>query len=60
MSRTGQLPIRLGAFLDWAYGAGLLRLSGIAIQFRHREFQEWLNAKRLDYAVSLRRFPESP
>jgi hypothetical protein len=28
--------------MDWAYQAGLMRLSGIAIQFRHREFQTWL------------------
>jgi hypothetical protein len=26
-------------FLDWPYEAGLVRLSGIAVQFRHREFQ---------------------
>jgi hypothetical protein len=29
-------------FMDWAYEAGLMRLSGIAVQFRHREFQTWL------------------
>ncbi|MET7861453.1 NACHT domain-containing protein [Streptomyces sp. NPDC005318] len=33
---------RLGPFLDWAYDAGLLRLSGIAIQFRHHALQEWV------------------
>lgn len=33
---------RLPAFLDWCVTAGLLRTSGIAYQFRHREFQEWL------------------
>lgn len=38
------LPLRLGAFLDWATAAGLLRLSGPAYQFRHRELQEWLAA----------------
>ena len=36
------LPPGLGAFLDWAHGAGLLRTSGTAYQFRHREFQDWL------------------
>ncbi|WUH88692.1 NACHT domain-containing protein [Streptomyces sp. NBC_00433] len=36
------LPWRLGAFLNWAYEAGLLRISGIAYQFRHRELQDWL------------------
>ncbi len=38
----GQLPWRLGIFLRWAYGTGILRISGIAYQFRHRELQEWL------------------
>ncbi|MGW7074676.1 hypothetical protein [Streptomyces sp. NPDC054866] len=36
------LPWRLGTFLDWAYRGGLLRISGNAYQFRHRELQEWL------------------
>ncbi|WP_369259994.1 NACHT domain-containing NTPase [Streptomyces sp. R35] len=38
----GQVPFRLSRFLRWAHGAGLLRVSGPAYQFRHREFQEWL------------------
>ena len=38
----GRLPWRLGLFLDWANDAGLLRVSGIAYQFRHRELQDWL------------------
>ncbi|WP_189265354.1 NACHT domain-containing protein [Streptomyces fuscichromogenes] len=38
----GMLPLRLGLFLNWAYTGGLLRISGIAYQFRHRELQEWL------------------
>jgi hypothetical protein len=38
----GKLPWRLGAFLDWAYAAGLLRVSGIAYQFRHDELRNWL------------------
>lgn len=33
---------RLGPFLDWAYEAGLFRLSGIAIQFRHHALQDWI------------------
>lgn len=36
-------PRRLGPFLDWAYEAGLLRLSGIAIQFRHHALQDWIS-----------------
>ncbi|SFY47704.1 NACHT domain-containing protein [Streptomyces sp. F-1] len=38
------LPLRLGSFLDWATGLGLLRLAGPAYQFRHRELQAWLAA----------------
>lgn len=41
-ARRGGLPPYPAAFLDWAYDAGLVRLSGIAVQFRHREFQAWL------------------
>ncbi len=40
----GRLPWHLGTFLNWAYGAGLLRISGVAYQFRHRELQDWLTA----------------
>jgi len=42
LARRGDLPRRLAVFLDWAYEAGLIRLSGISAQFRHREFQTWL------------------
>ncbi len=42
LARRRDLPKRPAVFLDWAYGAGLMRLSGIAVQFRHREFQTWL------------------
>jgi hypothetical protein len=42
LARRGALPRRPGVLLDWAYDAGLVRLSGIAVQFRHREFQDWL------------------
>ena len=38
----GRAPLRFGAFLDWAHDAGLLRVSGVAYQFRHRQLQEWL------------------
>jgi hypothetical protein len=41
-SRTGRLPRNLAAFFDWAVDAGLLRIAGSAVQFRHAEFQEWL------------------
>ncbi|WP_338495687.1 NACHT domain-containing protein [Streptomyces sp. SJL17-4] len=36
------IPFRLARFLDWSVSAGLMRTSGVAYQFRHREFQEWL------------------
>ncbi|WP_113704312.1 NACHT domain-containing protein [Nonomuraea lactucae] len=38
------LPWRLGRFLHWAHGAGLVRTAGIAYQFRHREVQDYLAA----------------
>ena len=38
------LPARLGRFLRHAEAAGLLRIEGMAYQFRHRELQEWLAA----------------
>ncbi|MCX4919909.1 NACHT domain-containing protein [Streptomyces sp. NBC_00687] len=37
-----RLPFRLGLFLDWAATAGLMRYSGPAYQYRHRELQHWL------------------
>ncbi|WP_436988981.1 NACHT domain-containing protein [Streptomyces sp. enrichment culture] len=40
----GRLPFRLARFLDWACTAGLMRYSGPAYQFRHRELQQWLAA----------------
>ncbi|MFJ8010829.1 hypothetical protein [Streptomyces fagopyri] len=39
-----RLPFRLARFLDWATSAGLLRYSGPAYQYRHRELQQWLTA----------------
>ncbi|MFF0216111.1 hypothetical protein [Streptomyces vinaceus] len=42
----GILPWRLGRFLRWSHEAGLLRVSGSAYQFRHRELQEWLGTRQ--------------
>ncbi|MFI7416258.1 NACHT domain-containing protein [Nonomuraea sp. NPDC049684] len=42
LATRGRLPWRLGRFLHRCYGAGLLRISGIAYQFRHRELQDYL------------------
>jgi hypothetical protein len=43
--RQGRLPAKPARFLDWAYDAGLLRLSGGAVQFRHRELLDWLGRR---------------
>lgn len=45
LARHDRLPAHPARFLDWAYQAGLMRLSGINVQFRHREFQKWLLAR---------------
>lgn len=45
LAHRGDLPRRPAVFVDWAYQAGLLRLSGICVQFRHREFQTWLTTR---------------
>ena len=37
-----KLPWRLARFLDWAHEAGFLRMAGLAVQFRHQDFQAWL------------------
>jgi hypothetical protein len=42
LARRNELPPHPARFLDWAYGAGLLRLSGISAQFRHGELQRHL------------------
>ncbi|BCJ37126.1 hypothetical protein Athai_46290 [Actinocatenispora thailandica] len=40
--RGSRLPLRLGRLLAWCHGAGLVRVSGAAYQFRHRELQDHL------------------
>ncbi|MEU6349810.1 hypothetical protein ABZ896_10850 [Streptomyces sp. NPDC047072] len=44
LRNRGQLPWDLAPFLHWSHEAGLLRLSGSAYEFRHRELQDWLAA----------------
>lgn len=39
---SGRLPWRLRHFLEWAYVAGLLRVSGNVYQFRHETLRELL------------------
>jgi hypothetical protein len=46
LARRRQLPTRPTQFLDWAYAAGLLRLSGISVQFRHHDLQDRLTNTR--------------
>jgi hypothetical protein len=44
LTATGKIPLGFASFLDWACDAGLMRLSGVAYQFRHKELQDWLSA----------------
>ncbi|RLU79297.1 hypothetical protein CTZ27_37290 [Streptomyces griseocarneus] len=39
------VPLGIGAFLNWAVIAGLLRRCGSSYEFRHRELQSWLAAR---------------
>jgi hypothetical protein len=41
----GRLPWRLGRLLQRCYDLGLMRVTGVAYQFRHRELQEHLAAR---------------
>jgi len=41
-ARQGTLPRRPARFLDWCLDTGLMRMAGNAIQFRHRQLQDWL------------------
>ncbi|MER7361602.1 NACHT domain-containing protein [Nonomuraea wenchangensis] len=59
LSTRGRLPWRLGRFLHWCYDAGLLRISGIAYQFRHRELQDHLAAAPAPPAEEIKAFPKS-
>jgi hypothetical protein len=37
-----RIPLRFARFMDWAYGAGLLRITGISYQFRHEKLKSSL------------------
>jgi hypothetical protein len=41
---TETFPRRPARFLEWARNAGLLRVTGVAYQFRHDTYGEWLAA----------------
>lgn len=47
LARRRSLPANPAAFLDWAYNAGLIRLSGIHVQFRHDELRKHLSARQV-------------
>ena len=42
--RQRLLPRRPAGFLDWCLRAGLMRMSGSSLQFRHRQLQDWLTS----------------
>lgn len=44
MAVREQGPPRLGAFLNWGVDAGILRVSGVAYQFRHQQLQDWFTS----------------
>jgi len=48
---TGIFAPRPAPFLEWARNAGLLRVTGIAYQFRHDSYQQWLAAGDVDRGV---------
>jgi len=49
---TGKFPRRPARFLEWARNSGLLRVTGIAYQFRHDTYQQWLAGRERDRDVS--------
>ncbi len=53
-------PFRFAAFLAWAYQAGLLRISGVAYQFRHRQLQDWLTQLPANWQYLLNRSANKP
>jgi len=40
-SRQNRCPWRFAVFLDWCLDQGLMRQTGILIEFRHRELLDW-------------------
>jgi hypothetical protein len=39
-----RIPLRLERFMDWAYGASLLRITGVSYQFRHDKLKSSLTS----------------
>ena len=48
---TGTFPRRPARFLEWARKYGLLRVTGVAYQFRHDTYQQWLAEGDVDRGV---------
>ena len=48
---TGIFPRRPARFLEWARDSGLLRVTGVAYQFRHDTYQQWLAAGDVERRV---------
>ncbi|MFL6161099.1 MAG: hypothetical protein ACJ74U_02605 [Jatrophihabitantaceae bacterium] len=40
-ARRGACPSRFARFLDWALDNGLMRQTGLLLEFRHRELLDW-------------------
>jgi hypothetical protein len=54
---TGVFPRRPAQFLEWARNAGLLRVTGIAYQFRHDTYQQWLTEGGGSWDITVRSDP---
>ena len=51
---TGRFPRRPAQFLEWARNSGLLRVTGVAYQFRHDTYQQWLGTGDVEREASTR------
>jgi hypothetical protein len=54
---SGIFPRRPARFLEWARNTGLLRVTGIAYQFRHDSYQQWLAGGGRNRDVAVRSGP---
>ena len=59
LALTRGLPARPTKFLEWGRNSGLLRVTGIAYQFRHDTYQRWLTAHS-EVSVSATDAPVNP
>ena len=55
---NGRFPRRPARFLEWARNIGLLRVTGVAYQFRHDTYQQWLTEGGGNRDVTVR--PDPP